>query len=76
MGWFCLSLVCGFLWFCTAVRGIAAAGRGGNAFWKKARQKLLHSTAFAEVWIIVGWFWGLGFICFSLFYLQGVWGIF
>jgi len=39
---------------CTAVRGVAAAGRGGNAFWKKARQKLLHSIAYADDWIIVG----------------------
>ena len=30
---------------CTAVRGVAAAGRGGNAFWKKARQKLLQGIA-------------------------------
>ena len=28
--------------------GVAAAGRGGNAFWKKARQKLLHSIAYAD----------------------------
>ena len=43
--WLGFSQVSGGRKFLHCGAGVAAAGRGGNAFWKKARQKLLPGIA-------------------------------